>query len=560
MDRRRFVRGATLTGVAALLQQREVWAAPRGRAPLVLRGATIYDGTGARPVTGDLAIDGDRITAVGRRLDVRGAEELDLRGLALAPGFIDIHSHTDLVLFANAKAESKIRQGVTTEIAGQDGSSIGPWGEEQAARTSESYRQRYGVEFLFRDLAGFFSALEKHGSAVNLASMVGAGTIRGFVVGNQNRPPTDAELERMVEEVRKALAAGAVGVSSGLEYSPGGFATRDELVALARPLHGTGLPYASHMRNEDDELFAAVEEAIAVGRFARVPVQISHLKAQGQRNWWKAEPVFAMIERARKDGTDVLFDRYPYVAYATGLSNLFPLWTQDGGTRAFLQRLDDTALQRRIEVAVRDKIDELGSWDAVQITSTGSDELAWARGKRLGQLARERSKEPYALLIELTKADQNRTGMVGFGMSEQGTADMLKHPLAMICSDAGARATYGPLAEGSPHPRTYGSFPRVLGYYCRDQKLMPLETAVHKMTLMPARRLNLNGRGVIQPGAFADLMAFDPALVADKATFEQPHQYPVGIPHVWVNGAHVIRHGDHTGNLRGRILRPGTIG
>jgi N-acyl-D-amino-acid deacylase len=555
MDRRAFVRAASLTGVAALLEHKEVWAVQRGQAGIVLRGGTIYDGTGARPISGDVAIAGDRITAVGRQLQINGAEEIDLRGLALAPGFVDIHSHTDLVLFANAKAESKIRQGVTTEVVGQDGSSIGPWSDEQANRTAESYKQRYGVEFLFRDLAGFFNALEKHGMGVNLASMVGTGTIRGYVVGNDDRPPTDDELQRMVEEVRKALAAGAVGLSSGLEYSPGGFATRDELVALARPLQGTGYPYASHMRNEDDQLFAAVEEAIAVGKFARVPVQISHLKAQGQRNWWKADPIFATIERARQDGTDVLFDRYPYVAYATGLSNLFPLWTQDGGTRAFLQRLDDPAVQRRIEVAVRDKIDQLGSWDAVQITSTGNDELAWARGKRLGQLAKERNQEPYALLIELTKADQNRIGMVGFGMSEEGTAQMLKHPLCMICSDAGARATYGPLSEGSPHPRTYGSYPRVLGYYCRDQKLMPLETAVHKMTLMPARRLKLEGRGVIQPGAFADLVAFDPARVADQATFERPHQYPVGIPHLWVNGTQVIRDGEHTGKLAGVVLR-----
>jgi N-acyl-D-amino-acid deacylase len=554
MKRRHFVSSLTTAGVGLLLHKREAWSAQPYQAQRVLRGATIYDGTGSVPLVGDIALDGERIIGIGRSLNVSGAEEINLRGLALAPGFIDIHSHTDLVLFANPKAESKIRQGVTTEIVGQDGSSVGPVSAESAARTSESYKQRYGVELGFTDLAGFFRTLERRGSAVNLASMVGAGTVRGFVMGNDNRPPRQAELERMVTLVREAMRQGAVGLSSGLEYSPGGFATRDELVALARALAGTGLPYASHMRNEDDELFAAVEEAIAVGRFAKVPVQISHLKAQGQRNWWKSDAVLATIEQARAGGIDVLFDRYPYIAYATGLSNLFPLWTLDGGTRAFMQRIQDAAQRPRIEAYVRDKIDELGSWDAVQITSTG-DALAWARGKRLGALAKARNTEPFELLLEITIADENRTGMVGFGMSEESTAQMLKHPLAMVCSDAGARATYGALAGGSPHPRTYGAFPRVLGFYCRDQKLMPLQTAVHKMTQMPARRLKLGGRGVIQPNAFADLVAFDPARVADRATFENPHQYPVGIPHVWVNGEAVIVNGEHTGRLAGRVLR-----
>ena len=557
MKRRNFVGGLAAAGAGLLLHQREVWSAPQQRARLLLRGATIYDGTGNAPITGDVALDGDRIIGIGRSLSVTGAQPVDLRGLALAPGFIDIHSHTDLSLFINPKAESKIRQGVTTEIAGQDGSSVAPVSAESAARTSQNYRTRYNVEFSFTDLAGFFSALERNRMAVNVASMVGNGTVRGLVIGSDNRPATEPELQRMVELVRTAIAQGAVGLSSGLEYSPSGFASRDELVALARALQGTGLPYASHMRNEDDELFAAVEEAIAVGRFARVPVQISHLKAQGQRNWWKGQAVLKAIEEARAGGIDVLFDRYPYIAYATGLSNLFPLWAHDGGTRAFLQRIQDPAQRPRIEAYVRDKIDELGSWDAVQITAAG-ESVSWARGKRLGALAKERSKEPYELLLEISIADENRTGMVGFGMSEEGTAEMLKHPLGMICSDAGARATYGALAEGSPHPRTYGSFPRVLGLYCRDKKLMPLEKAVHKMTLMPARRLKLTGRGIIQPNAFADLVAFDPARVADKATFEQPHQYPVGVPHVWVNGAPVISNGEHTGQLPGRVLRSGT--
>jgi N-acyl-D-amino-acid deacylase len=525
MKRREFARVAALAGAGVLLNQREIWSARERRASIILRGAAIYDGTGGRPIDGDVAIDADRITAVGRRLNVAGAQIIDLRGLALAPGFIDIHSHTDRVLLTNPRAEAKVRQGVTTEIAGQDGSSI-------------------------NDLPEFMAQLEKAAGSVNWASMVGAGSIRQRVVGNDDRPATPAELQRMTDDVRIAVRAGAVGLSSGLEYTPGGFATIDELIALASVLKGTGLPYASHMRNEDDELLASIEEAIAVGRRAGVPVQISHLKVQGARNWWKTDSVLQLIEQARKHGTDVMFDRYPYIAYQTGLSNLFPLWARDGSSTDFLTRLDDPAIAPRIEAYVRDKVDELGSWDAVMVTSTG-DAASFARGKRLGTLAQERNVEPYKLLLEITRADQNRSGMVGFGMSEETTEPLLKHPLCMICSDGGARAT----PEGSTHPRSYGTFPRVLGHYVRERKLMPLETAIHKMTLMPARRVNLNGRGVIQLGAYADLVAFNPAQIRDTATFDNPHQYPVGIPHVWVNGVQVVRDGVHTGGTPGRILR-----
>jgi N-acyl-D-amino-acid deacylase len=265
--------------------------------------------------------------------------------------------------------------------------------------------------------------------------------------------------------------------------------------------------------------------------------------------------VFSLIEQARANDVDVAFDRYPYIAYATGLTNLFPIWTLDGGTQAFLQRIQDASLRPRIEAYVRDKIAQLGSWNSVQITSTG-DSLAWLRGKKLGDAARDKGIEPYDFLLQVAREDNAGTGMVGFGMSEEGTAQVLKHPLCMICSDAGASAPYGPWAKSSPHPRAYGSFPRVLGFYVRDQKLMPLETAISKMTLMPARRLKLANRGVIQPGAFADLVAFDATTVADRATFENPHQYPVGIPHVWVNGVHVIKAGEHTGALPGKPLRP----
>ncbi len=539
LTRRVFV-GRTAAAAAAL-----AWRMPAPTASVVIRGGTVYDGTGAPPIRADVAIDGDRIRAVGTNLQTTGSTIIDARGLAVAPGFIDIHSHSDLELLVEPRAHSKIRQGVTTEIIGQDGGSLGPW---RNGPPREDDRPP--------DVTEFFQRLSRSGSAVNVASMIGAGTVRHVVIGDVDRPSTADELDRMVVLVRDAVANGACGLSSGLEYVPGGFADLAELVALAQPLAKSGLPYASHIRNEDDRLLAAVEEALAVGQGAGVPVQISHLKAQGQPNWWKAEPALRAIEAARAAGVDATFDRYPYVAYSTGLGSLFPLWSRDGGTEAFLARLADPALRPQIEEAVRNKVARLGSWDAVQITSTRSDTLAWTRGRRLGALAAERGVDPYQLLLEISRLDRNGSGMVGFGMSEENTARILAHPLCMICSDGSALAVDGPLAEGSPHPRSFGTFPRVLGWYTRDQSVMPLETAVHKMTGLPAARVRLQDRGGIRAGAYADIVVFDPVTVADRATFENPFQYPVGIRHVMVNGMLVIRDEEHTGALPGRPLRP----
>ena len=561
MNRRTFLaRAACIAALGAPRWAREaVWAQVPTQPDIVVRGATVYDGSGGAPFAADVALGGDRIVAVGPVLPTTGAEVVDARGLAVAPGFIDVHSHTDLVLLVNPNAESKIRQGVTTEVVGQDGSSIGPWTDGEFESTRDRYRRLYDVEIDFRDLPGFFDRLGRTPASVNLASLVGAGSVRGAVVGQDDRGATAEELARMVALVREGLAAGACGLSSGLEYVPSGFADLEELVALAEPLRARRLPYASHMRNEDDRLIAAIEETLNVGRLAGVPVQVSHLKAQGQRNWWKARVVLDMLEAAQADRIDVMYDRYPYVAYATGLSNLFPIWSRDGGTDAFLERVADSSLEARIEQAVRAKVVQLGDWNSVQITSTQSESLAWARGRRFGDLAAERDAEPYLLLKQIMLEDRSGTGMVGFGMDEGNTERFLAHPFGMVCSDGGARAPYGPLSEGSPHPRSYGTFPRVLGHYCRERQAMPVETAVHKITAMPARRLNFRDRGVIRPGAVADLTVFDPATVADQATFENPHQYPTGVPHVIVGGALVIKDGEHTGAAPGRIVKPDPV-
>jgi len=533
-----------------------VFASPRAgagsRADLVLRGATVFDGTGAPGVTADVAVTGARISAVGRDLPA-GAEEVDLRELALAPGFIDIHSHADLSLLVNSRAESRIRQGVTLEVVGQDGGSVGPWSDAQLEATRDRYRG-LGVEIDFRDPAGFLDRIDRERPAVNVATMVGNGALRGFVVGGEERPATQREVARMTAILAQQLDRGCVGLSSGLEYAPSGFADAAELIDLAAVLRGRGYPYATHMRNEDDQLLGAVEEAIHVARSAGVPLQISHLKAQGRRNYWKAAAVVGLIERARAEGVDVHFDRYPYTAYATGLGNLFPSSARSGGNEAFARRLTDPATAPGLEAAARDKVALLGDWNAVQITST-NDATAWARGRRLGDLARERSTDPYRLAVELLVANGGSVGMIGHGMSEDNTAALLAHPLAMLCSDGGAYAPYGPLSAGSPHPRGYGSFPRLLGRYVREAGALSLEAAIHKITAMPARKLGLEGRGVIRAGAVADLVAFDAATVSDRATFDDPHRYPVGIPHVIVNGVVTLRDGEHTGDLGGRSVR-----
>lgn len=550
-DRRTFLKQGAVLGAAGLAGP--VPLLRRAGAPeLVLRNAFLVDGTGAPGREADVAVTGDTITAVGRVADA-GLEEIDLAGRVLAPGFIDIHSHADLNLLIEPRAESRIRQGVTTEVVGQDGSSI-LWSRQAMEERDARWRDAYGIEVDFRDLGGFLDRLERTPVAVNVASMVGHGTLRGAVVGFDDRPATPEEIARMQALLREGLAQGAVGLSSGLEYTPGSFAAPEELVALAEVLRGTGYPYASHMRNEDDRMLSAVEETLHVGRMAGVPVQVSHLKAQGRRNYWKAEVALTMIEAARRDGVDVHFDRYPYVAYATGLSNLFPTWARAGGNADFLRRAEDPATAPRIETFAREKVALLGDWDAVQITST-NQETAWARGRRLGELAEERGVEPYALALELMRRNGGGVGMIGFGMSEENTADILAHPLGMVCSDGGAYAPYGPLGEGSPHPRGYGTFPRLLGHYVRDRQTLPLEAAVHKVTAMPAAKLRLADRGVVRSGSKADLVAFDPETVADGATFEDPHRYPVGIDLVVVNGVPTIRDGEQTGRLAGRPIR-----
>jgi len=587
LSRRSFVVSAG-TALAALAGSPRLVLPWRRRYALVIRGGTVYDGRGGPGIEADVAIENGRIAAIGKNLADQGAIEIDARGMAVSPGFIDIHSHGDGSLWEDPRAESIVRQGVTTIVVGQDGSSRAPAGGVAADGDVGPHS--------FQSFAQFWSALGTLSPSVNVASMVGLGTIRGIVIGNVDRPATGDEIALMTQLVEQALADGACGASSGLEYTPGAFATRDELIALCRPLASRRLPYATHMRNEDDHVLEAVDESIAVADGANCALQISHLKTEGPRNWGKLDEIFAHIHRARGSldatpvaatpkptpkkksatssgsrtrkpepavkpqgeeahGIDVAFDRYPYIAYQTGLSNLFPIWSRAGSTEQFLKRLDDPATSERIRHETVAKVELIGGWDNVQISGVTNYADAAADGKRLGSFAKTQQLEPYAVAVALLQRGKGQVGMVGFAMSEQNLERILAHPQGMVCSDGGAYALDGPTHKGHPHPRGLGSFPRVLGRYVREKKALTLASAIHKMSGQPASRIGITDRGVLAPGLAADVVVFDPSTVDDKATFENPFQYPEGIKAVVVNGVVALRDGQRASERAGQGLR-----
>lgn len=505
---------------------------------LIIRGGMVFDGAGGPGRLADVAITEGRIAAVAQTLADRGTDEIDARGLAVSPGFIDIHSHAEGNMTADPRVESAVRQGITTVVVGADGSSTFSGGNTESF---SAWSTRIG-------------ALQP---AVNVASMVGLGSVREAVVGESNRAATSDELQRMVAMVERALAEGACGVSTGLEYAPGAFASLEELVALSTPAGRRGLPYASHLRNEDDRLLESLDEAIAVGRGARCPVQVSHLKQQGARNWPKYDASIARLAAARKDGVESWFDVYPYEAYSTGMSNLFPISALDGGTAAFLARLADPSLAPSLRAYAQAKIDLLGGWDQIQIASVRAPEDRAAEGKRLGAYALSLRADPYDVTVAMLTRNNGSVATLGFGMTDTNIDRLLAHPWGMVCSDGGAFAVDGPTRRGSPHPRGAGTFPRVLGRYVRERKALSLEAAIPKMTSVPAARVKLANRGRLTPGAAADVVVFDPATIADTATFANPFQYPLGIALVVVNGRIAVRDGQHQGVGAGQVLRAG---
>ena len=556
-SRRNFLRrtglagaGAAVGGLSTMLDG----CAIAQRYDVIIRGGQVIDGTGAAPVAADIAIEGGRIVQIGP-VQGSGRNTIDASGKIVCPGFIDIHSHTDLSLLVDPRAESKIRQGVTTEVAGQDGSSLAPLTDARLRSLQDGYGRRYGVDIEWTDFTGLFDTLEQQGIGLNFISLAGQGTIRGYVVGYENVPASARQVDAMKDLVDQAMSEGAWGLSSGLEYTPGSFAGEDEIAELGRVAAGYSGFYATHMRNEDDFLVEAVSEAISTARKAEIALQIAHFKASGRRNRDKVAVCFDMIEQAIEEGMDITLDRYPYIAYATTLQNLFPTRFRAGGAEAFVSRLQSPDVLPAMKQAAVDKVDMLGDWSAVLITSVGRAENQDYIGRRVSEIVARSGQDPFEFVRELLIAENGSVGMVGFGMSEEEITSVLTHPLVMVASDGGAAAVSGPLSETTPHPRYYGTFPRVLGKYCREETLFDLPTAVHKMTGLPARRLGLADRGRIDVGLVADLVVFDPDTIIDRADFMNPHQYAQGIESVLVNGAVVIDGGEHTGALPGKVLR-----
>lgn len=563
MNRRAFIRGAlktaavTAAGGAGLVLQ----GCSKGKdLDLVIAGGTVYDGVGGPPVRADVGIADGTIRVVGKVRRSRAGAVIDAEGLAVSPGFIDVHDHTDTGLLVNPRAESAIRQGVTTLVSGQCGYSPFPISEKDAGEMGADLAKEYGLELDWRDARGFLARIEKTGTALNYTTFVGHGSVRAASMGYDDRPPATEELERMKAFVAEAMAGGALGLSSGLEYTPGSFAKTEELIALSRVAAATGGLYATHMRDEEAEVLEAVAEALRIARETPIRLQISHLKIGFAQNWPKLGALLEMLENARAEGLDLRCDRYPYIAGATSLDLLFPMWAREGGTERFMSRLKDPAFDARLRAHLAEQEKGYGTWAGILISEVGSDKNRTLEGMNILEASAASGEPPYEFMRDLLIEESGRVGMISFYGSEDVLKRILSQPFVGIGADGGAVAPYGLLGKGKPHPRFYGTFPRVLGKYVREEKLVPLEEMIRKMTAMPAGQLGFVRRGQLKVGWVADICVFDPDKVIDKATFKEPAVYPEGIRQVLVNGQVVVDGGEHTGRLPGKILRKNARG
>ncbi|HXG66124.1 MAG TPA: D-aminoacylase [Blastocatellia bacterium] len=532
---------------------------------VIIRGGTVYDGTGGAPVRADVGIRGDRIAEVGNLRGATAKTVVDAQGLAVAPGFINMLSWSTESLIIDGRSQGEVRQGVTTQIMGE-GWSMGPLNDEMKKRMVEEQGDlKFDVEWT--TLAEYLKYLEKRGVSQNVASFIGATTIRMHVIGLEDKKPTPEQLEKMRELVRQEMEAGALGIGSSLIYAPAFYATTEELIELCKVAAKYKGKYISHMRSEGNRLIEAVEELIRISREAGIPAEIYHLKAAGQSNWHKMDKVIQMVEAARRQGLKITADMYMYPAGSTGLDAAMPPWVLDGGYEALFKRLQDPETRKKIKNAIMTPTDEwenlylsAGSPERVLLVEFKSEKLKPLTGKTLGEVAKMRGKDPAETIMDLVLEDRSRVGAVYFMMSEENIKKQLRLPWVSLGSDAASMATEGVFLKSSTHPRAYGNFARLLGKYVREEKVISLQEAIRRLSGLPATNLELEGRGFLKKGMYADIAVFDPATIADRATFEKPHQYAVGMKHVFVNGVQVLKDGEHTGAKPGRALwGPGKI-
>jgi N-acyl-D-amino-acid deacylase len=524
------------------------------QADLIIRGGTILDGRGGAPVEGDVAIAGDTIAAVGALHDWRGRDELDASGLAVAPGFVNMLSWATESLLEDGRAQSDIRQGVTLEVMGE-GFSMGPLTDEMKEEVEAQSLLGHPVEWT--TLGEYLEHLERRGVSPNVASFVGSATVREHVIGADDRAPTQEELAQMQQLVVDAMREGAVGLAAALIYAPAFYAQTDELIALARP---AGL-YITHLRSEGDALLEALDEFLTIVRTAAVRGEIYHLKVAGRKNWPKLEAVIERVEAEQREGLELTADMYTYTAGATGLDGAMPPWVQAGGFEAWRARLSDAETRARVAAEMQAPTDawenmfELAGADNIKLLAFKNEALHPLMGKTLAEVATERGTPPAETAMDLVIEDGTRVGAAYFTMSEKNLRRGLALPWVSFCSDSDAPSAEGRFLQWSNHPRAYGSFARLLGKYVRDERIVPIEEAVRRLTSLPAQTLRLERRGLIEPGYFADVVVFDPDRVQDHATFDEPHRYATGVEHVAVNGTLVLRDGEHTGALPGRVVR-----
>jgi N-acyl-D-amino-acid deacylase len=529
---------------------------------VIIRGGTVYDGTGAAGRRADVGLRGDRIAAVGDLAGSKAPVVVDAAGHAVAPGFINMLSWATVSLLADGRSQGDIRQGVTTEIFGE-GSSMGPVNEEMKKRAYEEMGD-IKYEITWTTLSEYLATLERRGISPNVASFVGATTIREYVIGLEDKAPTPEQLDRMRALVRSEMEAGALGIGSSLIYAPAFYASTEELIELCKVAAQYRGSYISHMRSEGGRLLEAVEELIRISREAQIPAEIYHLKAAGQANWPKMDAVIARVEKARAEGLKITADMYTYTAGATGLDAAMPPWVLDGGYQAAFKRLRDTATRAKVADAIRKGGPDwenlylaAGSPDRVILVEFKNEKLKPLTGLTLAEAAKRRGEDPVETIMNLVLEDESRVGAVYFMMSEDNLKKQIRLPWVSFGSDAASMSPEPPFTRSSAHPRAYGNFARLLGRYVREEKVIPLEEAVRRLTGLPATNLELDRRGFIREGMFADVVVFDPSTIADRATFEKPHQFAVGMKDVFVNGGHVLKDGEHTGARPGRALRKG---